>query len=140
MTVVLTPVDTIVLTVGAETVECQVTSHTLTDADQGGGTPTRTGCGDIVNIPADTTEVGTLALTLFPERGDTGFLQWTWTHAGETAQFSLTVTDSGGAKLQWTGDITVSAIQETQKEYTKKETTDVSWSVTAWTTRAVSIP
>ena len=129
MAVVVTPVDALVLMVGTETIECQVTAHTLTDADPAGGEKIRTGCGDVVTIPADSTEVGTLEVTLFPERGVAGFEAWTWTHAGESVDFTLTVNTGAETALQWTGKLTVAAIPEQQYEYPKKETADVSWSI-----------
>jgi hypothetical protein len=138
MPVVVTPVDALILTVGTETIECQVTSHTLTDADPAGGDQIRTGCGDVVIIPTDATEVGTLDVTLFPERGVDGFLAWTWANAGTNVTFSLTVNTGDVSALQWTGKLTVPAIPEAQEEYPKKETVDVSWSITEWTTRAVA--
>lgn len=142
MPVVVTPVDLITLTVGADSVECQITSHTLTDADPSGGDKLRTGCGDIVTIPADATEVGTLAVTLLPDRADiaSSFYVWLWAHAGETATFKL-ITNPGTPTaptipLEWSGELTVAAPPEKQEEYTKIETTDVTWSITKWTTRA----
>ena len=138
MAVVVTPVDALILMVGTETIECQVTSHTLSDADPAGGEKIRTGCGDIVTIAADETEVGTLDVTLFPDRGVDGFLAWTWTNAGEEVDFTLTVNTGTPSALQWTGKLTVAAIPEAQEEYPKKETVDVSWSINEWTTRAVA--
>lgn len=139
MPVVVTPVSTLTLMVGTEQVECQVTSHNLQDADPTAGDTIRTACGDVVAVEANATEVGTLDLTLFPERGVTGFEAWTWLHAREVVDFKLTVnpTDPASA-LEWTGKLTVAAIPEKQDEYPVKETTDVSWSVTEWTTRAVA--
>lgn len=139
MPVVVTPVETIVLSVDATNqVECQVTAHNIQDADVGGGETIRTGCGDVVNIPADDVNVGTIDLTLFPERGDTKFLQWTWIHAGETVAFEFTVNPGTPEGLKWSGEVTMPAMPEKQDEYGKKETTDVTWNVTKWIDRAVS--
>ena len=138
MPVVVTPADSITLTVGGESIECQVTSHTLTDADPSAGDTLRTGCGDVVTIPADSTEVGTLDLTLLPERGVAGFVAWTWTHAAESVAFTLTVNPGTPEVLVWSGNVTMAAVPEQQTEYTKIETVDVSWSVTSWVKRALA--
>lgn len=139
MPVVVAQANTITLMVGADQIECQITSHNLTDADPAQGEQTRTGCGDIVIIPADTTELGTLDLTLFPDRGDpaTSFVAWSWAHAGETATFDLVVNYEGGA-LEYAGEVTVAAVPEKQDAYTVIETVDVSWTVTKWTKRALA--
>ena len=59
MPVITAPADTITLTVDAQTIECQVTSHTLEWDDPTSGEVTRTGCGDEVVIPADSSLVRT---------------------------------------------------------------------------------
>lgn len=138
MAVVVTPANKITLMVGTDQVECQVTSHTLTRSDPTQGDTLRTACGDVVNVPADATEVGQLQLTLLPPRGNTEFEQWTWVHHGETAEFDLVVNPGEPSALQWTGELTVAAIPEQQAEYTKIETVDVTWSVTEFTTVAVT--
>lgn len=138
MPVVVTPANTITLLVGTSQIECQVTSHNLSWADASAGEPTRTGCGDVVNIPADSTEVATLDLTVFDDRTPTtGFAVWTRLHHGETATFELVVNPGEPSALEYTGELTVSAVPEKQDAYTKIETVDVSWSVTELTSVAV---
>lgn len=135
MPVVTAPADTITLTVDGQSVECQVVSHNLQWADPSAGDTTRTGCGDTVVIPADSTEVGTLDLTVFDDRAATGFAVWTRQHHGEEADFVLVETfDVAGAptSLEYSGKVIVSAVPVKQDAYTKIETVDVSWSVTSF--------
>lgn len=143
MAVVTAPADTIILTVGAMSVECQVTSHKLTWADPAAGTQTRTGCGDVVSVPADSTQVGTLDLTVYDDRSAAGFSVWTRLNHGETADFVLVENTATGVPtaLEYSGKVTVAAVPVQQTEYTKIETVDVSWSVTEFTNVAtVPVP
>jgi hypothetical protein len=131
MTVVVTPIDTITLEVGAAQIECQVTAINLQYADPSAGEPTRTGCGDVVTIPADTVEVATLDLTVFDDRTlATGFAIWTRIHRGETADFTLVVNPTETTAYQYTGKLTVAGVPDKQDAFTKIETVDVSFSVT----------
>lgn len=137
MAVVVVPADAITLTVGASSIECQVTSHNLSWADPSAGDSLRTGCGDIVTIPSDTTEVATLQLTVLDDRTPgTGFSVWTRQHHGETADWSLVVNPGDASAMEYAGKLTVAAVPEKQDAYTKIETVDVSWSVTEFTTVA----
>lgn len=140
MPVVTAPADTITLTVDAQTIECQVVSHNLQWSDPAAGDTTRTGCGDTVVIPADSAEVGTLDLTVFDDRAPTGFAVWTRTNHGEEADFVLVETyDVAGvpASIEYSGKVIVAAVPVKQEAYSKIETVDVSWSVTAFTTVGV---
>ena len=132
MPVVTAPADTITLTVDTQTIECQVTSHNLSWADPSAGDTTRTGCGDTVVIPADTTEVGTLDLTVFDDRTLTGFGAWSRLNHGSEADFVLVETfDVAGTptSIEYSGKAIVSAVPAKQDAYTKIETVDVSWSL-----------
>lgn len=135
MPVVTAPADTITLTVGAQTIECQVTSHTLEWDDPTSGEVTRTGCGDEVVIPADSTQVGTLTLTVFDDRAPTGFAVWTRLHHGETADFVLVETyGDPAASVEYSGKVIVAAVPVKQDEYGKIETVEVpGWAVTEFT-------
>lgn len=134
MPVVTAPADTITLTVDSQTIECQVTSHNLEWADPTAGDVTRTGCGDEVIIPPDQTEVGRLALTVFDDRAAAGFAVWTRQHHGETADFVL-VENFGDPvqSIEYAGTVIVAAVPVKQENYTKIETADVVWAVTAFT-------
>jgi hypothetical protein len=135
---VTAPALTVTLTVDAQSIDCQVVSHNLQWADPSAGETTRTGCGDTVVIPADTTEVGTLELTVFDDRAPTGFAVWTRTNHGQEADFVLV--ESYGepeASIEYSGKVIVAAVPVKQDAYTKIETVDVSWSVTAFTTVGV---
>jgi hypothetical protein len=140
MPVVTNPADTITLSVDSQTIECQVVSHNLQWADPAAGDTTRTGCGDTVVIPADSTEVGTLDLTVFDDRVPSGFAVWTRQNHGVEADFVLVETydnDGTPASIEYSGKVIVAAVPVKQEAYTKIETVDVSWSVTSFTTVAV---
>lgn len=135
MPVVTAPADTIVLTVGAQSIECQVTSHNLSWDDPTSGEVTRTGCGDEVVIPADSTQVATLQLTVFDDRDPAGFAVWTRLHHGETADFVL-VENYGDpvASVEYAGKVIVAAVPAKQDAYGKLETVQApAWSVTEFT-------
>ena len=135
MPVVTAPADTITLTVDPQTIECQVVSHNLQWADPSAGDTTRTGCGDTVVIPADTTEMGTLDLTVFDDRAAGGFGVWTRQNHGQEPDFVLVETfDVAGTptSVEYSGKVIVAAVPVKQDAYTKIETVDVSWSVTSF--------
>lgn len=140
MAVTLTPANTLTLSIGIEQIECQVTAHDLSAADPSGGETKRTACGDVVSIPADSGDVGRLKLTLFPERGVTGFVAWTWAdaNAGKQADFLLHVNPGDADEYVWSGKVTVIPINEKQDEYTKIETVDIDWPVTEFILRAAA--
>jgi hypothetical protein len=142
MAVIVTPANKITLEVDTHTIECQVTAYNLSWADPSAGDPTRTGCGDIVLIPADSTEVATLDLTVFDDRTpSTGFTVWTRQNHGESATFDLVVNPGEASALQYVGKVTVAAVPDKQDAFTKIETVDVSWSVTELTVVAeVPVP
>lgn len=133
MSVVVAPANTITLTVDSQSIECQVTSHNLDWADPASGDITRTGCGDEVTIPADSTQVGTLDLTLFDDRTLTGFGVWTRQHHGESADFVLVEhfdVDGTDTAVEYSGAVIVKALPVSQTAYAKIETVSVTWAVT----------
>lgn len=137
MAVTVTPANTITLRVGTDQIECQVTSHTLSWADPAAGETTRTGCGDVVVIPSDTSEVGTLDLTVFDDRTPAdGFTVWTRKNHGTPADWTLVVNPGEASALAYAGKLIVAAVPEKQDAYGKVETVDVSWSVTEFLTVA----
>lgn len=117
---------TITLTIGAQSIEAQVSNWTL---DPGLSVGDRLyGFAPGAEYVDEADPEPTLSLTYFSDYRSAGFSTWCWQHAGETAAFTLDHHPGTAEHVRWTGNLFVTP-GPAGGDVRATETTDVEFTV-----------